>query len=523
MGDEFCCPSGQKRCGQSSKCYNPATQQCCEGNGLVWGCLKTETCCSLGGATACVDPVAEQCCPGGTCLKTNTCCGKQCCASLSVCGADGYCTAKPITTTSRATTSTTTSSTTAITTIRSTTTTTSSSSSSTITTTTTTSTTTTTTTSSTTTRSSAKPTETEEPEEPDEPDLPDCQLLRRNLPSGCPSECHNGKELPVLNYEYRPGENDEIVFSMCHGIQVRRDDPKYGAQSNDPDRYNYDILTRVYGKQHRDNRNAIKCGGFCAAQKKTFNDSAKLQCDEYPFASTNEGGKPAFRTCVPSRQNSQQGNTLTWFYRKCINPYEQKRFILRIVPGCPQARVKRDLPSSGETSVSKTLAKRAGEQASFILSAWNNSLYSPFSRENGSSYAKDASFNAVPLGNLLNGAYDIKFNSEHIRGGAVSAISVVDNGGEEYGRLNSSTISSVSDLVLRLNITDLDDGDELPAFVVGWAQSSFNMSYSATVTPTNTSAIAPQGAQSTSDSTRLGGSGMAMGIMFLGLALTMLF
>jgi hypothetical protein len=233
---------------------------------------------------------------------------------------------------------------------------------------------------------------------------------------------------------------------MCHGIQIRRDDPRYSAQSNDPDRYNYDILTRIRGDQHRANRKAVKCGGFCAAQKKAFNDSTSLQCDEYPFASTGEGGTPALRTCVSSLQNSQQGTTLSGFYRKCIDPYQQKNFVFRIVPGCPRACEKRELPSSGEAFVPQKLTKGAGEQASFSASAWNNGLYFSFSSQDGLSYAEDTAFNAVPLGNLLNGVYDIKLDLERLRSGAVSIVRVVDNGGEEYGGLDSSTISSISEL-----------------------------------------------------------------------------
>lgn len=39
-------------------------------------------------------------------------------------------------------------------------------------------------------------------------------------------------------------------------------------------------------------------------------------CDEYPFASSQEGGAGAVRLCVPERQNNSQGGTLSAFYQR---------------------------------------------------------------------------------------------------------------------------------------------------------------------------------------------------------------
>jgi hypothetical protein len=39
-------------------------------------------------------------------------------------------------------------------------------------------------------------------------------------------------------------------------------------------------------------------------------------CDEYPFASTQEGGSTSRIAWVPLAENNTQGNTLIDFYRK---------------------------------------------------------------------------------------------------------------------------------------------------------------------------------------------------------------
>ena len=41
-----------------------------------------------------------------------------------------------------------------------------------------------------------------------------------------------------------------------------------------------------------------------------------MSCDEYPFASTYEGGTGAVIAAVPIKENSSQGGQLSAFYRK---------------------------------------------------------------------------------------------------------------------------------------------------------------------------------------------------------------
>ena len=84
------------------------------------------------------------------------------------------------------------------------------------------------------------------------------------------------------------------------------------------------ILTWDNNAQRGDTRRSQVCGkAFCNAQQTqlrtlTGDKSIALSCDEFPFASSEEGGKflstrdrnpiTAQKTCVPAWQNSLQGN-----------------------------------------------------------------------------------------------------------------------------------------------------------------------------------------------------------------------
>jgi hypothetical protein len=91
--DGGCCPSGQTRCGET-KCYDPKTQVCCTSPGEAWGCPSDKQCCAGDGVADCFNPTTEICCSGGSCSRSSTCCGKECCVEGYTCGSDGFCTRK---------------------------------------------------------------------------------------------------------------------------------------------------------------------------------------------------------------------------------------------------------------------------------------------------------------------------------------------------------------------------------------------------------------------------------------------
>lgn len=67
-------------------------------------------------------------------------------------------------------------------------------------------------------------------------------------------------------------------------------------------------LTRITNKNEIDRNRENACGNFVRRKG--------IQCDEYPFASTREGGTGASTMGVPASEQRIQGGTISAFYRK---------------------------------------------------------------------------------------------------------------------------------------------------------------------------------------------------------------
>src|SRR5262249_45547212 len=55
---------------------------------------------------------------------------------------------------------------------------------------------------------------------------------------------------------------------------------------------------------------------ICQTAKDMF-QLGSYACDEYPYASTTEGGPGSSVALVPSGENSSHGSLLFWFYVRC--------------------------------------------------------------------------------------------------------------------------------------------------------------------------------------------------------------
>lgn len=75
------------------------------------------------------------------------------------------------------------------------------------------------------------------------------------------------------------------------------------------------VLTRTSAQQAAANRTA-SCGpaGPTVAQMNNFAGATVFSCDEYPFASTTQGGATAQVMIVPLIENNIQGGQLSAFY-----------------------------------------------------------------------------------------------------------------------------------------------------------------------------------------------------------------
>ncbi|MBX8995877.1 hypothetical protein HCH15_06735 [Corynebacterium testudinoris] len=78
------------------------------------------------------------------------------------------------------------------------------------------------------------------------------------------------------------------------------------------------MLTRVTGGEITANRDAV-CRGAARRQLEAEQpkpaDMDRPSCDEYPFASSIEGGAGAHTMWVPQKENDQQGLKMSAFYR----------------------------------------------------------------------------------------------------------------------------------------------------------------------------------------------------------------
>ncbi|KAL5316390.1 hypothetical protein ACEPPN_015435 [Leptodophora sp. 'Broadleaf-Isolate-01'] len=240
-----------------------------------------------------------------------------------------------------------------------------------------------------------------------------------------------------------------------------------------------DIVKSSRDPCYKDRRSEVKCGGCCTNLLK---DSGPFKgfptsCDEYPFASTVEGGTGAHKSCVVGFQNSLQGGKLGPFMSKLA--YGQ-RFIVRIV-GIQCADVQEsDLQGCVNGGLKLKRQDSVGQSASGftdLVRAVDNS-----------SNTKAA---IMPL---LDGGGQYNVNLL-LQSGSVDSVSVYSNAG---ARLDDGLISlgSLSSTGSSFNF-DLDYEEYGVGVFAYTNQNSINVSYSVTVTP-NTASATGSGATSTS-------------------------
>ncbi|ATY63863.1 NADP-specific glutamate dehydrogenase [Cordyceps militaris] len=276
----------------------------------------------------------------------------------------------------------------------------------------------------------------------------------------CAYECHNGQTLPVVEVPNIPGQTDQLFVSMCSGILGT-------SAGRRGDGSNFDVLTYrgADGKALR--RSQARCKGYCAEQKAVFGDPASLQCDEYPPAMAGEGGKGAFRVCIPNAQNSgAQGRLFRRFVTDCA-PEKGKPFVVRMKGGCNVRNGKRAPPPlpqlvSRADAAATTTTYNA---SSNVLYSWDNLTYM-----------------YVPLPALQNGHYriDVRFR------GSVRGVQVTDSDGEDYYATTGAAVEDGHVVEFDVAGVDAQDGeqepDPLPAGLFLDVDEAVDVSYEAQAT-----------------------------------------
>lgn len=180
-----------------------------------------------------------------------------------------------------------------------------------------------------------------------------------------------------------------------------------------------------------------------------------------------EGGKGAFRVCIPHSQNSGAQSKLFRRFVSDCSPGKGKPFMVRMKGGCNVRNGKR----ADNSPPSPPLAPRAdGGGHGTTFNASSNVLYS----------WDNMTYMYVPLQELQNGHYRIDVNVS----GPVRGLQVLDSDGDEH-----YTAGAVSDgHVVEFDVSDADvdgDSDPLPAGLFLDVDAAVDVSYAANATLQN--------------------------------------
>jgi len=258
-----CCPKGMIKCGKN-ECYDPKTTNCCqdESGAKNWGCKSGFQCCVASGG--CFDAKTQRCCASGPCDIAGSCCDGKCCDKGYLCNKNKKCykRAEPRTST---------------------------------------------------TKTCPTPTATREPRPMQTIDFvydPNRAVRPKNAP-------------PPRDYVTL--SNHAVLMNMCRGM--KKMNGGVGTQTTK--------LTHGGECWKERNRNIMCPGGFCKNAINEYVDqffpdgvpswaqnaitaAGDLECDEFPFATSLQGGDlvNGVTVCLPADDNGFQGTTMSKFFRR---------------------------------------------------------------------------------------------------------------------------------------------------------------------------------------------------------------
>lgn len=111
----------------------------------------------------------------------------------------------------------------------------------------------------------------------------------------------------AANFKWDCRRSPETCLNACFAYRVRRR----------PTTLVWDSPTKQQEDQRRRASGCTMSNSYsvCGARSRVpYRRPGKTQCDEYPFASTRQGGSNAILRCVALRDNASQGGQLGAFY-----------------------------------------------------------------------------------------------------------------------------------------------------------------------------------------------------------------
>ncbi|KAH8590745.1 hypothetical protein B0O99DRAFT_634029 [Bisporella sp. PMI_857] len=254
------------------------------------------------------------------------------------------------------------------------------------------------------------------------------------------------EQIPIMYFPWYPGETDQLIESTCAGIG--------GGDEI--------LLTWAGdGPVAADKRRGQSgCPGYCARIGESINAvyGERNECDEFPPASSTQGGAGAHKLCIVWWQNQLGGKLIQsykWLYRLQPN----QKFIIRVVPGCAKfSAAKREIDSSKQ---SYTAAN----------STWHQD------RRPG---AEDGvGFVFAPMTEVKAGTYNISLDL----GSPVIELSITDGNGLEYFRNTAPSANEISNFTVE---DTTGDGVNLAIAAYARRDDHVNIVYQAALMPNNT-------------------------------------
>ncbi|KIJ36012.1 hypothetical protein M422DRAFT_261561 [Sphaerobolus stellatus SS14] len=222
----------------------------------------------------------------------------------------------------------------------------------------------------------------------------------------------------------RKKEVDALFRSMCLGIL------QFGNEATETIVLTYDPTVRP--KNYR-----IACGQVSCGDGE--------QCDEFPFASTQEGGV-APGICIPARGNSIQGGFLgSQLKSNNIKPGE--KFILRF-DGINCKEFLGTGSSGAKAPLPRALANESSLEIGLTEQLQNLTVdgFGPFNPDDNV-----LDHGLYPISDLGPGTYAV---STTVNTGIVRSFSIIDNQGTEYASITRNLNNSSGVVSLTFNLTE---------------------------------------------------------------------